>query len=161
LYDPLTKVLGVDRARKALLEQARLQPPQRVLDIGCGTGTLAVVIKRAHPEVEVVGLDPDPNALARARRKASLAGASIQLDEGMAGALPYPDAAFDRVFSSFMFHHLQGDKKSHMLREVRRVLAPRGRFEMVDFAGPDVPGGFMTRALHSHQLLRDNAEGAM
>ena len=64
LYDPLVKLLGADRARAVLLEQAVLRPGHRVLDIGCGTGTLAVSIKRQHPNVDVVGLDPDPTALA-------------------------------------------------------------------------------------------------
>ena len=75
----------------------------------------------------------------------------------MAGALPYGDGVFDCVFSSFVFHHLRGDEKLQMLREARRVLARGGRFEMVDFAGPDVPGGMVTRLLQSHHLLRDNA----
>ncbi len=72
LYDPIVKLLGGDAARKALLEQAALRPGQRVLDVGCGTGTLATLIKQLYPDVEVVGLDPDPKALARARRKAAL-----------------------------------------------------------------------------------------
>src|SRR2546430_13790941 len=75
LYDPIVKLLGGDAARKALLEQAALRPGQRVLDVGCGTGTLATLIKQLYPDVEVVGLDPDPEALARARRKAARAGA--------------------------------------------------------------------------------------
>jgi ubiquinone/menaquinone biosynthesis C-methylase UbiE len=159
IYDLLTKLMGVDRVRDVLLEQAGLRPSQRVLDIGCGTGTFAVLVKRVHPDVEVVAIDPDPGALARARRKASRARTSIQFDEGVAGALPYDDGVFDFVFSSFMFHHLQGDQKLHMFREARRVLARGGRFEMVDFAGPDAPGGFVTRRLlQSHQLLSDNAE---
>ena len=66
LYDPFVKLLGGDAARRVLLDQAGLRPGQRVLDVGCGTGTLATLIKQLHPEVEVVGLDPDPKALARA-----------------------------------------------------------------------------------------------
>jgi len=65
LYDPIVKLLGGDAARRALLEQAALRPGQRVLDVGCGTGTLATLIKQLYPDVEVVGLDPDPKALAR------------------------------------------------------------------------------------------------
>jgi len=62
LYDPLTKLLGADRARRKLFDQASLQPDHRILDIGCGTGTFAVAIKRWLPTVDVVGLDPDPRA---------------------------------------------------------------------------------------------------
>src|SRR6266478_2037249 len=107
LYDPMVKLLGGDAARAVLLDQAAVRPADRVLDIGCGTGTLAVLIKRRYPAVEVVGLDPDPRALARARRKAQRAALSIQLDRGFADELPYADGSFDRVFSSFMLHHLQ------------------------------------------------------
>lgn len=62
LYDPIVKLLGGDSARKALLDQVALQPGHRVLDVGCGTGTLATLIKRLHSDVDVVGLDPDPKA---------------------------------------------------------------------------------------------------
>ena len=71
LYDPLVKLLGGETARKVLLDQAALRSGQRVLDVGCGTGTFAAMIKRLHPDVEVVGLDPYPKALARARCKAA------------------------------------------------------------------------------------------
>jgi len=159
LYDPLTKLLGVDRARHQLVDQAELRASHRVLDIGCGTGSLAVLITQRRPDVDVVGLDPDPKALARARRKAERAGVSIQFDQGFADALRYPDASFDRVFSSFMFHHLQGEDKPKTLREVYRVLKPGGRLEMVDFGGPDRGHeSLLARLLHSHRLLQDNAE---
>jgi len=81
LYDPIVKLLGGERARRILLDQATLQPGYRVLDIGCGTGTLAILSKRLHPAVTIVGIDPDPKALARARRKASCAAVSIQFDQ--------------------------------------------------------------------------------
>src|SRR5947209_11351325 len=111
LYDPIVKLLGGDAARRALLEQAALRPGQRVLDVGCGTGTLATLTKQLYPDVAVVGLDPDPKALARAKRKAARAAVSIQFDQGFGDELPYPEAWFDCVFSSFMFHHLPPDEK--------------------------------------------------
>ena len=77
LYDPLVKLLGGDAARRALLDQAPIQPGHSVLDVGCGTGTLVVLIKRLHPDVNVIGLDPDTRALARARRKAERASVSV------------------------------------------------------------------------------------
>jgi ubiquinone/menaquinone biosynthesis C-methylase UbiE len=157
LYDPFTTLLGLDRARRDLLLQADLRPGHRVLDIGCGTGSLVVLAKQLFPDLVVVGMDPDEKALARATRKAQRAGASIQFDRGFSDALGYPDASFDRVFSSFMFHHLERDKKEGTLRAIRRVLKPDGSLHLLDFGGPDSAGrGPCLRGLHSHHRLADN-----
>ncbi len=159
LYDPLVKLLGGDPARRALLNQAAIRPGYRVLDIGCGTGSLVTLIKRLHPGADVVGLDPDPKALARGKRKAERAAVSIQFDQGFSDELPYPEASFDRVFSSFMFHHLQPEEKEKTLREVRRVLKPGGFLHLLDFGGPESgPDGFLARWLHASHRLTDNAE---
>src|SRR5262249_55400703 len=77
LYDLITRLMRMDAARNALLARAELAPVQRLLDIGCGTGSFVTQLKRQHPNLDVVGLDPDPKALARARRKAQAAGLSI------------------------------------------------------------------------------------
>ena len=159
LYDPIVKLLGADAARRALLDQSPVQPGQRVLDIGCGTGSLVVLLKGLHPDVDVVGLDPDPKALARARRKAERAAVAIRFDQGFADKLPYADASIDQVFSSLMFHHLERHEKEETLLEVRRVLRPGGRFSLVDFAGPEAAtDGFLARLLHSGPRLGDNSE---
>lgn len=158
-YDLMTRVMGADAARAPLVEQAAARPRDRVLEIGCGTGSLLLVVKRMQPGAEVVGLDPDAAALEIARRKARRAGASVQLDQGFADELPYPDASIDRVLSSFMFHHLSREVKEKTLREVARVLKPGGSFHMVDFGGPSSGHrGFLARRIHSHQHLRDNDE---
>jgi ubiquinone/menaquinone biosynthesis C-methylase UbiE len=162
LYDPIVKLLGGDKARMVLLDHAALQPGYRVLDIGCGTGTLATMIKRFHPDVEVVGIDPDPQALARARRKAAKAAVSIQFDEGFGDDLPYAAASFDSVFSSFMFHHLPSDEKGKTLRAVRCVLKPGGGFHMLDFEGPESgSNGVLAHFLHSRKRLKENSESGI
>jgi ubiquinone/menaquinone biosynthesis C-methylase UbiE len=159
LYDPMVKLLGGDAARRALVEQAQLQPGQRVLEVGSGTGTLSTMIKKLYPSVDVVGLDPDHKALARAQRKAAREKLAIHFDQGFADALPYPEKSFDRVFSAFMFHHLSADERVPMLREGRRVLKPGGEFHMLDFEGSDHGAhGFLARILHSHERLKDNSE---
>jgi ubiquinone/menaquinone biosynthesis C-methylase UbiE len=157
LYDPMVKLLGAERARKKLFDQASVQPHHRVLDVGCGTGTFAVAIKGWLPGAEVVGLDPDPKALVRSRRKAERAGVSIRFDQGFANALPYSDGCFDRVFSSLMFHHLPQDAKLATMREVRRVLKPSGSLHLLDFEqeGPRSHNP-LARWLHSSERMQDN-----
>jgi len=159
LYDPFTKLFGVDALRRDLLEQAALQPAYRVLDVGCGTGTFAILIKQEHPTITVIGIDPDPKALARAARKAERAAVSVHFERGFADALPYADATFDRVFSSLMFHHLGMNEKEQSLREIRRVLRPGGRLEFLDLASPNEHAhGFLSRLIHSHAQMKDNLD---
>jgi ubiquinone/menaquinone biosynthesis C-methylase UbiE len=88
LYDPLTRLLGSGTVRRRLVELADIRPGQRVLEIGCGTGSLTILVKRLHPGAAVVGLDPDPAALARARRKADRHGVAIEWNRGFAEELP-------------------------------------------------------------------------
>src|SRR5215208_4830986 len=126
-YDPLQRLLGMESVHRLLVDQARIQPDQRILEIGCGTGNLAILIKRLHPDAEVVGIDPDPKALARAQRKARREALSVHLDRGFAEELPYLDASFDRVLSALMFHHLGPKEKEKTLDEARRVSRIRRR----------------------------------
>ena len=93
------------------------------------------------------------------RRKAERAQVSIRFDQGYADALAYPDRRFDRVFSSMMFHHLEPGDQEGMLLEIKRVLKPGGRLELLDFEGSDSPrhGGGLSRLFHSHHRLQGNA----
>ena len=160
LYDPLGKLLGISRIHRPLVDQARIRPGQRVLEIGCGTGNLALLVGLLHPGAEVVGLDPDPKALARARRKAERRSLPVRFDRGFAQELPYADASFDRVLSALMFHHLGPDERRRALREVRRVLEPGGSLHLVDLGGAkEHSDGFMARLSHGNRLLRDNFGG--
>jgi ubiquinone/menaquinone biosynthesis C-methylase UbiE len=158
LYDFVAKLLGADHARDKLLAEARLQPGNKVLDIGCGTGTFATILKGRFPAIEVVGLDPDPKALARARRKAEKADVAVRFDQGFANDLQYPSASFDAVFSSFMFHHLEPDTREKALREVRRVLKPAGNFFLLDFELSEQSRQRAICIFHSTGHLRDNTE---
>jgi SAM-dependent methyltransferase len=160
LYDPLCRLLRISRFHRPLVDQAGIRPGQRVLEIGCGTGNLALLVGRLQPGAEVVGLDPDPRALARARRKAERRSLPVRFDRGFAQKLPYADASFDRVLSALMFHHLGPDEREGTLREVRRVLEPGGSLHLVDFGGArERSDGLMARLGHRSPRLEDNFGG--
>ena len=137
LYDPVVRLTTREAAFKmALLAQAQIQPGQRVLDLACGTATLTIAIKLAHPQATVVGIDGDPAILRQARAKAERNRADIQFDEGLSYELPYADESFDHVLSSLFFHHLTRGNKLRTLAEVRRVLKPGGEFHVADWGAP-------------------------
>jgi len=133
-YDLLTRLLGMPPAYDALVAQAELHDEARVLEIGCGTANLTIRAKRAHPGVELTGVDPDPRALARARRKAQ-GLSNVRFEKGYAQELPYADGSFDRVLSSMMLHHLDAGVKAAALAEAFRVLRPGGSLNVVDIVG--------------------------
>ena len=133
-YDLLTRALGMGKVYDTLVAQADLGDGLRVLEIGCGTGNVTTRVKRASPGVDVVGIDPDPLALARSQRKAQgLSG--IRFERAYAQQLPFEDGEFDRALSSMMLHHLDEDVKAGALAEVYRVLRPGGQFHIVDIGG--------------------------
>lgn len=139
LYDPVVRLTTRERTfKQRLLDEAAIAPGERVLDLGCGTGTLAVWAKRQQPDADVTGVDADSEMLAPARRKAADAGVEIQLDEGLVDALPYPDGSFDKVLSSLLFHHLPRATKERAAQEIDRALKPGGELHVADFGrAPD------------------------
>jgi ubiquinone/menaquinone biosynthesis C-methylase UbiE len=145
-YDVVHRVFKLQPVHDEMVTLAGLTDGQRVLDVGCATGNLLRTIGRQYPNTGLVGLDPDPKALARARRKARRARLDMRLDRGFAQELPYSDDSFDRVFSSLMLHHLDSTSKDTLLAEVRRVLRPDGRLVLAD-AVVDAHG-------HGHRLRR-------
>ena len=150
LYDPLLWLMREKRFKTDLVEQAQVSSGSRVLDIGCGTGTLAIMTKELHPDSEVVGIDADAKILGLARAKAVKAGVNLALDQGMADQLPHADSSFDRVLSSLFFHHLSTENKRRTLLEIFRVLRSEGRLDVVDFGPP--------RTFYSRWLARLTAK---
>jgi ubiquinone/menaquinone biosynthesis C-methylase UbiE len=137
LYDPVVALTTRERAFKsALAGQARWQPLQTILDLGCGTATLTLVLKQSCPQAEIFGLDGDEKILALARRKAEKAGVEINLDKGLSFEMPYASGYFDSVVSSLFFHHLTPENKQKTLAEVFRVLKPNGFLHVADWGKP-------------------------
>ena len=129
---------GRERAfREKIADMVRLQPGESVLDVGCGTGTLAITAKeRVGKTGRVAGIDPSGQLINGARRKAAHRNLTIDFEIAGIEQLNYPDRSFDVVLSTFMMHHLQGDLKRQGLAEVARVLKPEGRLLIVDFKSP-------------------------
>lgn len=122
------------KLRQRTADLAQLQPGEAVLDVGCGTGALAMVAcKRVGTTGRVCGIDPGPRQIARARSKAERASLPIDFQVGMIEQLAFPDQSFDVVLSTLMMHHLPDDLKRQGLAEIARVLKPGGRLVIVDF----------------------------
>src|SRR6266566_560620 len=120
------------RQRTAAL--ARIQPGDAVLDVGCGTGTLALEAARHVGRAgRVAGVDPGAEQIARARAKAARRHVSIEFQTGVIEQLPFPDQTFDVVLSTLMMHHLPASLKRQGLAEIARVLKPGGRLVIADF----------------------------
>ena len=139
-YDRLTAVLFLGKegaVREATVGLANIQKGDRVLDVGCGTGTLTRVAKRRAGEGgEVCGIDAAPEMIDVATQKAREAGVEIEYHVGIIEDLPFPNGSFDVVLSSLMLHHLPPDVKEAGFRELLRLLKPGGRFLAVDLTIP-------------------------
>ena len=160
-YDLLVWLLTLGRERNfrdRVIDLAHLAPGESVLDVGCGTGTLAIAAKRrAGPAGAVCGIDASPEMVARATAKAGKAGVDVTFGQAAAQALPFPDGHFDLVLSSMMLHHLPRGGRQQCAREMRRVLKPGGRVLAVDFATsrPGKRGILRHFHRHGHVALAD------
>jgi ubiquinone/menaquinone biosynthesis C-methylase UbiE len=127
--------LGRERAfREKMVRLAHLKPGESVLDVGCGTGSLAIAAKRqVGPTGTACGLDASPEMIARAEKKARKSGVDVGFKIAFAQSLPFPDAQFDAVLTTIMLHHLPKKGRAELAGEIRRVLKPGGRVLAIDF----------------------------
>lgn len=143
---------GERRLRSRTLELGGIRSGESVLDVGCGTGSLAILAKEITGTTGVVwGVDPSAEMLARARAKAARAGVDVRFENAAAQALPFADSSFDVALSTMMLHHLSRAGRRELAAQLRRVVKPGGRALVVDFAKPAAKRrGFAGHFRHGH-----------
>ncbi|MBI3439296.1 MAG: class I SAM-dependent methyltransferase [Proteobacteria bacterium] len=167
LYDVAIAVMTREgRWRKALADQCAPGAGEKILDVGCGTGTLAVLLKRRAPKANLIGLDPDADILERARRKAAKSRVDVEFRQGFAhdaGAIG--EASVDKVVSSLVFHQTPMEEKRLGISAIHRVLRPSGEFHLADYGLQRTP--LMRRLFRQVQRLdgfentEPNAQGVL
>jgi SAM-dependent methyltransferase len=135
--------------RQRTADLAQLHTGETVLDVGCGTGTLALLAKpRVGHTGQVCGIDPSASMIARAQRKAVQHGLAIDFQVGLIERIPFPDRSFNVVLSTFMMHVLPDDLKRQGLAEIARVLKPGGRLLVVDTKRPETAEARRAHMVH-------------
>lgn len=152
-YDLLVWLVSLGRERHfrdKTLDLAHLKPGESVLDVGCGTGTLAIAAKRrVGAQGSVRGIDASPEMIARAQKKANNAGIDVLFQNGLAEGLPLPDGQLDVVLATMMLHHLPRKPRQQCALEIRRVLKPGGRVLAVDFAAGTKQRKWLAKHFHA------------
>lgn len=134
-YDPIVRLTRERRWRGLVLHHLDAQPAERIVDVGCGTGTLALMLHAAQPRAQVLGIDPDPQVLAIAAHKARGAGPTLRWQRGMGDELVglLGAGSIDKVTSSLVLHQCPLDTKRAILRAMHDVLRPGGRMVVADY----------------------------
>jgi len=161
-YDLLAWLLTHGRERElreVIIRLAGLETGNDVLDIGCGTGTLAIAAARhVGTTGAVTGIDASPAMIGRASRKAQKAGVRATFEVAVAENLPFQDRRFDVVFSTLMLHHLPRKTRQACAREIRRVLKNDGCVVAVDFGRVKRRGLLADFHQHGHVEVEDIAK---
>src|SRR5690349_11876130 len=161
-YDFSVNIISLGHAgllRKMTVDNALIKAGESVLDVGCGTGEVALLAKKRAKAGKVYGIDPAPEMIAVARSKASRKKLDIDFRVGVIETLPFSDSSIDVVTSSLMMHHLPEDLKVRGLAEIYRVLKPGGRLLIADFMRPT--GSFINHlfiAFTRHRGLKNGIE---
>lgn len=135
LYDIAVALLTRENHwRRRLVSQIAPMPNDRIVDIGCGTGSLAILLKSGCPDVHIAGIDPDPAVLARAKNKSAKHGVEIDWHQGFLSeevVKTLPTAT--KVVSSLVFHQTPLDEKQNILNNAYNLLGPGGELHIADY----------------------------
>ncbi len=160
-YDFHTGLLGLGTNganSKMVIELAKIKPGDRVLDVGCGTGSLTLTAHSyAAPSGQVYGIDASPEMIDVAKKKAARSGLPVVFEVGLIEKLDFPDASFDVVISRLAIHHLPDNLKRRGFAEILRVLKPGGHLLIADFNPPTNPiKKHILSVLVGHRMMQTN-----
>jgi ubiquinone/menaquinone biosynthesis C-methylase UbiE len=122
-----------DEIKNKFIEFAQIKNNVRILDFGCGTGTLLLMLAEKYPDVELNDVDIDKDILKLANEKLKIKGRKIRLTSYDGTTLPYNDNYFDKVFSGLVIHHISAEKKPLILKELGKIIRPGGEIFILDF----------------------------
>ncbi|MBD3668639.1 MAG: class I SAM-dependent methyltransferase, partial [Kangiella sp.] len=150
--------------RNHLVAQIAPQPDEHILDIGCGTGSLAAFLHKLEPDIQFTGIDPDGDVLARARRKLAKTGVNIALIKGFLDETLLADTpAFDKLTTSLVLHQVPVPEKHRILRLGLDLLKPGGSLHIADYGqqrSPVMRAAFrIIQTLDGPEYTTPNAEG--
>lgn len=156
-YDVVARLVSLGHRgslHERLVDLAGLAADERVLDVGCGTGSLALLAKaRVGAGGVVHGIDASKEMLERASRKARRRRVQLDLQIASVEALPFPDRSVDVVFSTLMLHHLARPVRRKCVGEMARVLRIGGRVLVADFQTPAREREGWLARLHRHGFV--------
>lgn len=162
-YDPVTQYVlppNETLVRQGLLDRIRVKP-RRILDLGCGTGSTTLMLKQTFPQAQVIGLDLSPYMLVRAEDKANKAGLDIQWRHGNAEHTGFPDASFDLVTASLLFHETPPAVTQAILLECFRLLTVGGEVLILDGSQKTLRNLDWLNNIFEEPYIRDFAAGSV
>lgn len=146
------------KVKQTFINQLQLKGTETILDFGCGTGTLPIMIKEQFPSVNIIGIDVDAEIIGIAERKIKAKGLRISLKKYDGESLAFlGHQQFDRIVSSLVFHHLSTSAKRNILSQLYRITKPGGELHIADFGKPK---SFYTKAAFGLLRRFDGVENA-
>ncbi|MCP9766427.1 methyltransferase domain-containing protein [Lacihabitans sp. LS3-19] len=143
------------KVKTKAIEYLEIKPFEKVLDFGCGTATALILAKNLVPDAEITGFDVDEKIMKIAQNKVDKSNQKINLVCLYSNTLPFSDNYFDKIFSTWVFHHLNSEEKLQAFKELRRVLKPEGKMLIADWGAPQ---NFLMKILFTILQVFDNFE---